>query len=248
METHLLEYPLPSCMVSKGLIVKLENYLLMQIPSLLKKELSGMMEVLDLKSPASLKRYGITLLDRTGGRELESITALSDKTFSPSFRGVTLNFKIGRPEILAITVIFSAGGRPVLEISTMSRQVLKDCPRIAAGVKGIVRSWGNRHWIFHSRPVQALLALAIPAAVVGYGWLKGADPFFLFSTQGWLFLLAGTLSLTLPRLFPLVSFQTRRRVDFRKLAFLGLLALNLAAISGYVGLLVVELDRIVCRG
>ena len=244
METHLLEYPLPSCRVSKGLIVKLENYLLMQIPSLLKKELAGMMEVLDLKSPASLKKYSLTLLDRTGGRELESITALPDKTFHPTLRGITLNFKIGRPEILAVTVIFSAGAGPVLELSTMSRQVLKDCPRIAAGVKGIVRSWGNRHWIFHSRPVQTLLAASFPAAVAGYGWLKGIDPFFLFSTQGWLLLLAGALSLTLPRLFPLVSFQTRRRVDLKKLAFLGLLVLDLAAISGYVGLLVIELDRI----
>jgi hypothetical protein len=89
-----------------------------------------------------------------------------------------------------------------------------------------------------------LLAIAIPAAVAGYGWFRGIEPFFLFSSQGWLLLMAGGLSLTLPRLFPLVSFQTRRRFDFKKLVILGLLALNLAAISAYVGLLVFELDRI----
>jgi hypothetical protein len=244
METHLLEYPLPSCRVNKGLIVKLENYLLMQIPALLKKELSGMMEVLDLKSPASLKKYSVTLLDRTGSRELESITALPDKTFPPSIRKITLDFKVGRPEILAVTLIFAAGARPTLEVATMSRQVKKDCPRIAAGMSGIVRRWGNRNWIFHSRPAQLLLAIAIPAAVAGYGWFRGIEPFFLFSSQGWLLLMAGGLSLTLPRLFPLVSFQTRRRFDFKKLVILGLLALNLAAISAYVGLLVFELDRI----
>jgi hypothetical protein len=244
METHLLEYPLPSCTVNKGLIVKLENYLLMQIPALLKKELSGMMEVFDLKSSSSLKKYSVTLLDSTGIREMESINALPDKIFPPSLRRVTLNLRIGRPEILAVSVIFAAGASPMLELSTMSRQVLKDSPRIVDGVKGIVRSWKNRHGIFHSRPLLAVLAVSIPAAVVGYGWLKGTDPFFLLSTQGWLLLLTGLLSLTLPRLFPLVSFQTRRRVNFRKLALLGLLALNLAAISGYVGLLVFELERI----
>lgn len=244
METNLLEYPLPSCRVNTRLIIKLENYLLMQIPALLRKELSGMMEVLDLKSPASLKKYSVSLQDRSGERELESITALPGKTFPPSLRRITLNFKIGRPEILAVTVVFAAGARPRLELATMSRQVQKNCPRIAAGVNGIVQSWGTRNRIFHSRPVQALLAAAIPAAVAGYGWLKGIDPFFLFSSQGWLLLLSGGLSLTLPRLFPLVSFQTRRRIDLKRLAFLGLLALDLTAISGYVGLLVFELDRI----
>lgn len=244
METHLLEYPLPSCRVNKGLIVKLENYLLMQIPALLKKDIAGMMEALDLKSSASLKKYSVSLHDRSGSRELDSISALSDASFPPSLRRITLSFAIGRPEILAVTVTFAAGARPVLELATMSRQVKKDCPRIAAGMSGIVRSWGNRNGIFHSRPAQAVLAVIIPAAVVGYGSLKGIEPFFLFSAQGWLLLLAGMLSLVLPRLFPLVTFQTRRRIDFKKLAFLGLLALNLAAISAYVGLLVFELDRI----
>jgi hypothetical protein len=241
---ELLEYPLPSCRVSKGLIVKLENYLLMQIPSLLKKELGGMMEALDLKSPASLKKYTLSLHDRSGGRELGSIAELSDRFFSSSLRKITLNLKVGRPEILAVTVILAAGARPRLELATMSRQVRKDCPRIAANLSGIIRSWSTPNWIFHSRPAQALLAAAIPVAFAGYGFLKGIDPFFLFSSQGWLLLLAGTLSLTLPRLFPLVSFHTRRHFNPGKLLLLLLLSLNLAAISAYVGLLVFELERL----
>lgn len=244
MEMELLDYPLPSCRVNKGLIVKLENYLLMQIPALLKKELAGMMEVLDLKNPASLKKYTVSMQDRSGGRELASIAEFSDRFFPPSLRKITLNLKIGRPEILAVTVIFAAGAKPRLELATMSRQVRKDCPRIAANVSGIIQSWSTRNWIFHSRTAQALLTAVIPAAFAGYGWLKGIDPFFLFSSQGWLLLLAGTLSLTLPRLFPLVSFHTPRHFNPGKLLLLLLLALNLAAISGYVGLLVFELERL----
>jgi len=244
MEMDLLEYPLPSCRVNKGLIVKLENYLLMQIPALLRKELAGMMEALDLKSPASLKKYTLSLQDRSGGRELGSIAELPDKFFPPSLRKISLHLKIGRPEILSVTVTFAAGARPRLELATMSRQVRKDCPRIAANVSGIIKSWSTRNWIFHSRLVQVLLAAVVPAAFAGYGWLKGIDPFFLFSSQGWLLLLAGTQSLTLPRLFPLVSFQTPRHFNPGKLLLLLLLALNLAAISGYVGLLFFELERL----
>jgi hypothetical protein len=54
---------LPSCTVGKQLITQLENYLCSHIPRLLKKELAQQMELYDLKNPASLRTYSLTLSD-----------------------------------------------------------------------------------------------------------------------------------------------------------------------------------------
>ena len=90
--------------------------------------------------------------------------------------------------------------------------------------------------------MQVTTTVSIPVAVIVYGELTGADMFFLISSQGWLFLLGIFLTWNLKHLFPLVTFETRRRVDMRTLLYLAGLAAILSLIAAYIVLLSFELS------
>ncbi len=155
-----------------------------------------------------------------------------------------LELRLGRPEILHLSLRFPAAGRPHLELTTVSRTVKDHCSDIFDALASIVAIAANGNEWWHKRSIQALVMLAVPASMVGYGHLAGVEPFFLYASAGWLALLGGLLGMTLPRLFPRVSYHTGRRFSLRKAPLLLLLALNLSAIGGYVWLLAFHLEQL----
>jgi hypothetical protein len=224
------------------LIVQLEKYLHNQVPRLLQKELGGMMKVLDIKRPEDLRKYSVTIETKKKTAKLATIGDLQTEYLSSSTRLVALELRLGRPEILHLRLVFPAHGRPRLELVTVSQAVKKYFPKIIDGLLGSLGIAANRNWVWHRRVMQVLILVAVPAAMIEYGQLAGVDPFFLYASSGWLVLLGGILGLTLPRLFPQVSFRTRWRFSLRRALMLLLLALNLAAIGGYAWLLAFRLD------
>jgi hypothetical protein len=116
---------LPSCNVDKQLIIRLENYLFTHIPGLLKKELFEQMELYDLKNPASLRTYSLTLSDNKNSIQFDSIKKFKPDLFEPKTTKIVLQLKYGRPELIDIAIIFPGDSTPCLRISTISETVKK---------------------------------------------------------------------------------------------------------------------------
>jgi hypothetical protein len=244
MQKLNLRVPLPSCVVDKKLVNQLESFLLVNTPRLLKKELSQMMGLYDLKSPASLITYAINISEKTQIHQLDRVKQFKPDCFDPKTKGLSMKLKIGRPEILDITLLFPANGAPTLTISTVSEGVKPLCPRIADQLISLFAGWKNRNYLV-SRPAFRTLIVVIPPALVTTGGLYlGGDSYIITVAQGWLLIISACLAFNLFRLFPQVSFQTRSMINLKKIAALTFFAFNIALILAYTGLLYLNLNLI----
>ena len=89
---------LPSCTVDKKLINQLESYLIAHVPRLLKKDLTQQMGLYDLKSPASLRNYSLSITAGDNSIQLNSIKQFKPELFEPKTSKIILQLKLGRPE------------------------------------------------------------------------------------------------------------------------------------------------------
>lgn len=234
--------PLPSCTVDKRLITQLETYFNSRIPAFLKKDLTQMMNLYNLKNPASLRTYTLTLVEGKETIQLESIRQYKEESFAPKIKEVRMHLKVGRPEAIDLQIVFNRFAEPYLEISTVSESVKKIIPKIGDQIGSILESWSNRNHIVSTGWFRSLLVLSPLAVVTGVGLWLGADPFFLAASLGWLLILSALLAFNLYRVFPTVSFKTRKHVALKRLGAIVLLALNLSLIVLYVLVLFVNLD------
>ena len=242
MESYQMIKPLPSCRVSKRMVSQLESYLLSQLPKLLKRELSNMMELLDLRSPEALREYKLVLQSTSGTEEYASLAQHKKEHLPSALRRLTMSLKLGRPEILSLRLSFSRRGKPFLEISTSSQTVKANCARIHQQIEEIMRNWANGFWLLHNKVFQVLLTLSIPAAITFCGHWLGKDSVLLYFSQGWLLLLSVLLTCILTRIFPFVSFRSGRTLDVTKLFYIVLLLVTLSLIAGYTAILLLELQ------
>lgn len=240
MERTVIRKTLPSCRVSRNLIKQLENYLLIQLPKILKDDVSRMVTVMG-KRPEELRRYSLSIREGEDVREFASIAKYPDEKFHPKTRRATLKYQLGIPVLIEVVIRFSAAEAPVVEISTIHQGGRKLCAHVHNNLRGIIQNWSNRNSVVHNRVVQVATAVSIPAGVVAYGLFRGADMFFLISSQGWLFLLGIFLTFNLKHLFPLVSFETRRRFNTRTFLYSAGLAGILSLIAAYIVMLSFEL-------
>lgn len=241
MEKKVVRRTLPSCRVSRSLIRQLENYLLIQIPKILKDDVKRMVTVMG-KRPEELRRYSLSVLEGQDVKEYASIGKYPDKTFSPKTRRATLRYQLGIPVTIEVAVRFAHREAPVVEVSTVHQGGRKLCTHVCDNIRGIIQNWSNKNGVVHNRGVQVATAVSLPVAVVVYGWFTGADLFFLVASQGWLFLLGIFLIFNLKRLFPLVAFETgRRRFNLRTLLYSAGLAGIVSLIVAYIVLLNFEL-------
>jgi hypothetical protein len=244
VEKFTLKKSLPACRVDKRLLAQIETFFLTQVARGFKKEIESMMYVLEVKNPAELRKFSVTLLTRDGILDLSSMAEFKGEALDPSIREAVVSLKLGRPELIDITVIFSRQGFPVMELTTFSKAVHQAGDQIHQKLISIMGNWSNRNGIVHHRLFRGVLSLAIPGGVVGYGYLRQLDLSGLLFAQGWLLILAALLSLVLTRIFPRTSFKTRRHINFRMLGALALFSTTLAAIAGYVTLLLFELGHL----
>jgi len=235
-------FNLPSCTVDKRLITQLETYLNTRIPTFLKKDLTQMMNLYDLKNPASLRTYALTIEEGKEVSQLESIKQYREENFDPKIKGIKMHLKVGRPEAIDLQIVFNRFAAPYMEIATVSENVKKTIPRIAEQIQSIFESWSNKNHIVSTSWFRSLLVLAPLAAVTGAGLLLGGNPFFLGASLGWLLILSALLAFNLYRLFPLVSFKTRKHVALKRLGAIALLTVNLSLIGFYIFVLFVNLD------
>jgi|GEM_PF-3564270 len=236
--------PLPSCFVDKKLIAQLENFLLVNTPRLLKKELSQMMGLYDLKTPASLITYSINISDKKELHQLDSIKKFKPESFGAGTRDLSMKLKIGRPEIIDITLTFPASGVPQLCVSTVSEAVKKLCPRIAEQILSLFSGWKNHHHLVSRTDIRVLIILFPPLLVTAGGLYLGGEPFLVVIAQGWLLILSACLAFNLFRIFPLVTFQSRQTINLKKAAALIFFAVNITLILAYTALLYLNLGLI----
>jgi maltodextrin utilization protein YvdJ len=232
---------LPSCRVDKRLIQQLETYFNTRIPALLKKDLTQMMNLYDLKNPASLRTYALTITEGKETSQLESIKQYREESFDPKIKGIKMHLKVGRPEAIDLQVVFSRYAAPYIEIATVNESVKKAVPKVGDQILSIFESWSNKNQIVSTSWFRSMLVLAPLAAVTGSGLFLGADPFFLGASLGWLLILCALLAFNLYRLFPLVSFKTRKHVALKRLGAIALLTFNLSMIGFYIFVLFVNL-------
>lgn len=236
--------PLPSCTVDKKLITQLENFLLANTPRLLKKELSQMMGLYDLKTPASLITYSINISEKKELHQLDSIKKFKSEVFSTDTRGLSMKLKIGRPEILDITMTFPASGVPHLCISTVSEAVKGLCPRIAEQILSLFSGWKNQNYLLSRTDIRLLIVLLPPLLATAGGLYLGGEPFIIAIAQGWLLILSACLAFNLFRIFPLVTFHSRQTMNLKKAAALVFFAGNITLILAYTALLYLNLGLV----
>jgi len=232
---------LPSCRVDKRLVAQLETYFNTRIPGFLKKDLTQMMNLYDLKNPASLRSYTLALVEGKESIQLESIKQYREESFNPKIKELKMHLKVGRPEALDLQIVFAKKGDSYLEISTVNEGVKKICSKISEQILSILENWANKNSIVSNNWFRALLIVVPLGLVAGLGlWLK-ADPFFLIASLGWLLVLNACLVFNLFRIFPMVSFKTKRHVALKRLGAIALLTVNLTLIAFYVIVLYVNL-------
>ena len=155
-----------------------------------------------------------------------------------------MHLKVGRPEAIDLQIVFNRFSAPYLEISTVSENVKKNVTRVGDQILSIFESWSNKNHIVSTSWFRSLLVLAPLAVVTGTGLWLGADPFFLGASLGWLLILCALLAFNLYRVFPLVSFKTRKHVAIKRLGALVLLTFNLSLIGFYIFVLFVNLGLV----
>lgn len=239
---------LPSCTVDKKLINQLESYLLSHIPRLLKKDLSQQMGLYDLKNPATLRTYSLNISEAKNTTQLESIKKFKPEQFEPTTSQIVMQLKLGRPEIIDVSIIFPGNGTPCLRISTISETVKHICPRIAEQVLSLFDSWKNRNSLVSKTWFRALTLLVPSALITGTGAFLGGDLYYLVAAQGWILILSAILAFNLFRLFPLVSFRTRRHFDPKKLSAMLFFGLTMIVIAVYTYLLYLNLELVALPG
>ena len=240
--------PLPTCTVDKQLIAQLETYFNTRVLALLKKELTQMMSLYDLKNPASLRTYTLTIIEGKETVQLESIKQYKEESFAPKIREIKMHLKVGRPEAIDLQIVFNRNAAPYVEISTVNESVKRIIPKLGDQFHSILESWSNKNHIISTSWFRSILVLAPIAIVTGTGLFLGADPFFLGASLGWLLILSALLAFNLYRLFPLVSFKTRKHVALKRLGAIVMLTFNLALIGFYIFVLFVNLELITIPG
>jgi len=244
MQKLNLRVPLPSCTVDKKLINQLESFLLNNIPRLLKKELMQQMGLYDLKNPASLMSYALTINEKKESHQLDSIKKFKAEHFDSKTRVVALSLKIGRPELIDINVRFPVNGSPTLTISTVSEGLKGVCPRMAEQILSLFDGVKNHNHLVSRTDFRLMMLLVPPTAVTLAGILLHGDLFFLLVAQGWLLIFSAVLAFNLFRIFPMVTFQTRHPINLKKVGALTLFAVNIAVILAYIALLYLNLGLI----
>jgi len=241
MQKLNLRVPLPSCTIDKKLINQLESFLLNNIPRLLKKELMQMMGLYDLKSPASLMTYTLTINEKKESHQLDSIKKFKPEYFDAKTRLVSISLKIGRPELIDLNLRFPVNGVPTLTISTISEGVKGICPRMAEQIVSLFDGAKNHNHLVSRTDFRLLVLLFPPLLATTGGILLGGELFFLLIAQGWLLIFSAVLAFNLFRIFPLVAFQTRRPINLKKIGSLAMFAINITLILAYTALLYLNL-------
>ena len=241
MKTYTCQRILPSCVLNRSLLVDIEKRLLQGIPRLLQYGLQKILQGLGFDDHKRLESYQIIIDADKGSRSLNSASELATSYLDAGTRQVRMVYKLGAPRMIVLEIIFPQNDRPRIDLSTQSPQIGKLLPRIADGVCGAINLYGNRHKLLHNSFIQTGLLFSSPALVMAYGYLRGVDLFLLYASMGWLCLLSFGLTMSLPRIFPWVTFETGHRFQLRRLPLLARFAVLTVAIGCYIGLVLLSL-------
>jgi hypothetical protein len=243
MGTYTYQRTLPSCMLSAGTLTELERRLCNGIPRLLNKDLTRIMKGLGVPDPSSLQKFSIGIDGKASSHTLDHASELTNGAFCSGTRRVEIYYRLAAPNLIEIEMTFPEKGRPYVRITSRSPQVQKHFRRIADGLSMAIRLYGNRNRLLHNQAIQSVVMLSIPAIFAIYGHWMGIDPFSLYTSMGWLCLLACGVTMTLPRLFPWVDFETKRRFQFTRLPLLASISITLVALACYMTLVFYGLPR-----
>ena len=206
------------------------------------------MGLYDLKDPASLRTYSLTLSDEKNSIQLDSIKKFKPEQFETKTSKIILQLKFGRPEIIDISIIFPGEGIPCLRVSTISQNVKPIFPRISEQVLSLFNSVKNKNDIVSKTWFRALLLMIPSSLITGAGALLGGNIYYLVAAQGWILILSAILAINLFRLFPLVSFRTKRKFNLKKATAMLFFGLTTIVIAAYTYLLYLNLGLVALPG
>ena len=240
MESRSHRKYLSSCTLNKSLLTNLERRLLHGVPKLLDQGLRKILSGLGLDSYKKTERYQIIVENGKKSQVLNSVGDLPKADLEPGTHRVRMIYRLGAPKIITVEILFAQSEQPWIELTTQSPHVEKILPNIADDVVELVATHGNRHRIIQNPVVQAAMLLSVPGVVMAYGLWRGVDMFLLYSSMGWLCLLLLGVSLSLPRVFPWVTFQSQRRFPWKRLPSVASIVVLTLAIVCYIGLVLLH--------
>lgn len=206
------------------------------------------MVLYDLKDPASLRTYSLTLSDEKNSIQLDSIKKFKPEQFETKTSKIILQLKFGRPEIIDISIIFPGEGIPCLQISTISQNVKPIFPRISEQILSLFDSVKNQNDIVSKTWFRALLLMIPSVLITGAGAWLGGNIYYLVAAQGWILILSAILAFNLFRLFPQVSFRTQRKFNLKKATAMLFFGLTTIVIAAYTYLLYLNLGLVALPG
>ena len=237
MENITYQQILPSCTLNCELLAGLEKRLLLGIPTLLQRGLQTILKGLGLDSHKKLESYKVVIDAGRKTRTLGCSRDLQNSYFDSGTSQVRLLYSFGGPKIIVVEIIFPKDDLPRLILTTQSPQVEKLLPKIADGLCAVIDMYGNRYNLLHNRLVQSAILISLPTSVMLYGLYLGVDILLLYTSMGWLCLFSLGMTMSLPHLFPWVTFESRRRFHLSRLPLLAKFSLLTVAAGCYVGLI-----------
>lgn len=243
METFTYHQELPSCVLNRELLSGLEKRLLLGVPRLLHQGLQKVLKGLGLSSHKKLENYRIVLNAGEDSRSFRGTEEMQNSYFERKTSQVRLEYSLGAPKILVVEIVFPRQGLPSITLSTQSPQMEKLLPKIADNLCDVVRLNGNRHKLMHNPFIQSLALFSLPVAVMAYGLWRDVDLFLLYASMGWLCLISLGLTMALPRLFPWVTFESKRRFQWHRLSLLARFALLIVSAACYISLILLKLPQ-----
>ena len=243
METFTYQRALPSCTLHKALLVQIEKQLLFGIPRHIQPVLRKTLLGLGLEDHKKLERYMITVETKKETRSYACANELPLPYFERQPKKVKIEYNLGAAKFIKVNIIFSLNDYPRVYMTSQSPSVEKVLPKIADGLCKSIVTYGNRHNVLHNSFVQSLLLLSIPLAVIVYGLYNNIDVFLLCSSMGWLCLLLLGLVKSLPQLFPMVTFETKYRLQLNRIPLLAKVSLLSVAVACYIAMVLMNIPR-----
>jgi len=244
VDKFTLRKRLPPCQVNRKLVSQVENFINVQIPKLFQKELASMSGIFQGQNSGNLRKYALFIQEGTQTSELKRLDDLKGAVFSGKIRGLSLNLRLGIPEITNIAIHFPRNGYGEVDLTVTDAKAKLKAQKIYDALRQILSAYARKRAIVHNRVFQVVMTLLVPLALIGLGMWWQTDLFFLFLSLGWLVLLSVFLNYSLTHTFPYTTFQTDRRVELRSVMYACSLLLVVALTAGYVYLLVMRMREL----
>lgn len=232
---------IPSCTLSKSLLVNLEKRVHHKIPHVLEKMLTKLTMGLGLQSYEKLESFRVIIEEKKKKKIFTSATDLTDNHFKASVKQVRVTYRLAAPKILFLEIVFSRKGHSYIRLESQSPQIEDHFSQLLDNLCGAIDGYANLHRLLHNRLIRIISLLVLPAACTIYGLFAGIDLVALLFSMGWLCLLSLGVFQSLQSLYPWVTFKSKSLIELHRLPMLASLAVWVVAVGLYLTMVMTNL-------